>query len=199
MAALWPELFGRAGWPFAPGRSALRSAAVPMHDRLMIRDDIRVRRVAHCDTEELERFYAELSADSRVLRFHGASRGISHHQAEQFAAADHRLRDGFVAVTAGRIVGHIVLEPMGECTEELGIAVDDGVQDHGVGSLLFGAALASARLRGVRRIVAWVMAGNGTMRHLLAGSHHPFTLGWEGSVARYVLEVPIVIARPVAA
>jgi N-acetylglutamate synthase-like GNAT family acetyltransferase len=165
----------------------------------MIRDDIRVRRVAPGDTGELERLYAELSAGSRVLRFHGASRGISHNQAEQFATADHRLRDGFVAVAGGRIVGHIVLEPMGEGTEELGIAVDDVVQDHGVGSLLFGAALASARLRGVRRIVAWVMAGNSTMRHLLASSHHPFTIGWEGSVARYELEVGTVVPRPVAA
>lgn len=75
----------------------------------MVRDDIRVRRVVPGDAAELERFYAELSAESRVLRFHGASRGIRHAQAEKFAAADHQQCDSFVAVAGGRIVGHIVL------------------------------------------------------------------------------------------
>jgi GNAT superfamily N-acetyltransferase len=178
---------------------ALGSAALATHDQPMVRDDIRVRRVAPGDAAELERFYAELSADSRVSRFHSASRGISREQAEEFAAADHRRRDGFVAVAGGRIVGHLVLEPMGEGTEELAVAVDDRVQHHGVGTLLLAAAVASARLRGVRCIVGWVRAENGAMRHLLAASHHRLRLGWEGSVARYELEVPLVMPRRAAA
>lgn len=165
----------------------------------MIRDDIRVRRVASGDAPELERFYAQLTADSRVSRFHGASRGISHQQAEWFAAADHRRRDGFVAVADGRIVGHLVLEPLGSGDEELAVAVDDGVQHHGVGTLLLVAAIASARLRGIRRLVAWVMAENGAMRHLLTTSHHPLRLGWDGPVARYELEVPPAVPGVAAA
>jgi N-acetylglutamate synthase-like GNAT family acetyltransferase len=165
----------------------------------MVRDDIRVRRVAPGDAAELERFYAELSADSRVTRFHSASRGISHEQAEQFAAADHWRRDGFVAVAGGRIVGHLVLEPMGEGTEELAVAVDDRVQHHGVGTLLLVAAVASARLRGIRRLVAWVRAENGAMRHLLSASHHPLCLGWEGLLAKYELEMPLDLPRLAAA
>lgn len=155
----------------------------------MVRDDIRVRRVASRDAPGLERFYAELSADSRVSRFHRACRGINHEQAEKFAAADHRRHDGFVAVADGRIVGHLVLEPISSGTEELAVAVDDRVQHHGVGTLLLVAALASARLRGIRRLVAWVKAENGATRHLLGASHHALRLGWEGSVARYELEV----------
>lgn len=188
-----------AGWPFARGRSALGSAAPATHDQHMVRDDIRVRRVAPGDAAELERFYAELSADSRVTRFHSASRGISHEQAEEFAAADHRRREGFVAVAGGGIVGHLVLEPMGEGIEELAVAVDDRVQDHGVGTLLLAAAVASARLRGVRCIVGWVMGENGAMRHLLAASHHTIRLGWEGPVARYELEVPAAMPGRAAA
>ncbi|MEO7296558.1 MAG: GNAT family N-acetyltransferase [Candidatus Limnocylindria bacterium] len=165
----------------------------------MVRDDIRVRRVAPGDAPELERFYAELSADIRVSRFHSASRRISHAQAEVFAAADHWRRDGFVAVAGGRIVGHLVLEPMGEGTEELAVAVDDRVQHHGVGTLLLGAGVASARLRGVQRIVGWVMVENGAMRHLLVASHHRLRVSWEGSVARYELEVPPAMSGRAAA
>ncbi len=161
----------------------------------MFGDDIRVRRVAPEDAIDLRRFYAELSADSRQSRFHCASRGISHDQAEQFAAADHRRRDGFVAVAGGRILGHVMLEPIGQGIEELAVAVDDRVRHHGVGTLLLAAAVGSARLRGARGIVAWVMSENGAMRRLIGASHHPVRLGWEGLVARYELEMPPI--RPV--
>lgn len=71
------------------------------------------------------------------------------------------------------------------------MAVDDHLQHHGVGTLLLLAAVASARLRGVRRLVAWVRSENGAMRHLLAASHHPLSVMWEGLVARYELAVPL--------
>jgi GNAT superfamily N-acetyltransferase len=165
----------------------------------MVHDDIRVRRVCPTDAPELERFYAELSPDSRVTRFHGASRGIDHLQAVGFAGADHLHRDGFVAVAGVRIAGHLVLEPMGQGIEELAVAVDDRFQHHGVGTLLLGAAIASARLRHVRRLVAWVMVDNVAMRRLLAGGHYPMRIDWEGSVARYELDVPPDLPGSIAA
>jgi L-amino acid N-acyltransferase YncA len=161
--------------------------------------DIRIRRIGAGDADELERFYAGLSAESRASRFHAALRGIEHAQAEKFAAADHRRRDGFVAVQAGRIVGHLVLEPLSDRAEELAVAVDDRVQHHGIGTLLLAAAITSARLRGVERLVAWVRSENAPMRHLLASSRHALRLGWDGSVARYELSVsPAPIGRAAA-
>jgi N-acetylglutamate synthase-like GNAT family acetyltransferase len=165
----------------------------------MVHDNIGVRRVVPGDAAELERFYAELSADSRASRFHGACRGIDHEQADDFAAADHRRRDGCVAVGDGQIVGHLVLEPLGRGTEELALAVDDRLQHHGVGTLLLVAGIASARLRRIQRLVAWVRAENGAMRHLLLASRHPLRLTWEGLVARYELAVPSAHDRPAAA
>jgi GNAT superfamily N-acetyltransferase len=164
----------------------------------MVRDDIRVRRVVPGDAAELERFYAELSADSRVSRFHGASRGIRHSQAEEFAAADHVHREGFTAALGSRIIGHLVLEPLAEGVEEVALAVDDHLQHHGVGTLLLTAAIASARLRGIERLVAWVRPGNGAMRHLLATSGHPLRLTWEGPIARFELSVQVRPAGLVA-
>jgi GNAT superfamily N-acetyltransferase len=83
--------------------------------------------------------------------------------------------------------------------EELAVAVDDRFQHHGVGTLLFAAAFASARLRGVERLVAWVMATNGPMRRLLASSRHGLRLTWDGLTARYELTVPPAVAGPAAA
>ena len=95
------------------------------------------------------------------------------------------MRDGFVAVADGRIVGHLVLEPLGPSMEELAVAVEDGTQHRGIGTLLMAAAAASARLR----LVAWVKADNRAMQHLLSGSKHPFRVRWDGSVARYELDL----------
>lgn len=157
----------------------------------MASDDITVRRVRAGDANRLETFYARLSEDSRAARFRGASRGISHERAEQLSAADHRRRDGFIAELDGQVVGHLLLEPVSPGVEELAVAVADAVQHHGVGSLLMAAAVASARLRGVGRLVAWIRPDNVAMRRLFTGTSHPATLvSWDGSDACYELEVP---------
>jgi GNAT superfamily N-acetyltransferase len=161
-----------------------------IHDRHMVRDDIRVRRICPGDLTDLELFYRDLSSDSRQLRFHGAGRGISRAAAERFAAADHVVRDGFVAVKDGRIVGHLVLEPLGPGAEELALAVADGTQHYGIGTLLMVAAIASARLRSVSRLVALVKAENLAMHRLLAGGRHGLRVSWDGAVARYELALP---------
>jgi GNAT superfamily N-acetyltransferase len=162
-------------------------------------DDIRVRRVVPNDAAELERFYARLSPESRFRRFHAACRGIPHELARSFAEADHRHRDGFVAVAGGRIVGHAALESCGDGSEELAVAVDDRLQRRGIGILLLAAALASARLRGVGRLVAWVQGENAGMRGLLARAGHSLQVSWDGPVARYELAVSPVLRRRVAA
>ena len=157
----------------------------------MARDDIKVRWVRTGDAKRLETFYAGLSDDNRAARFHGACRGINHSQAEHFSAADHRLRDGFIAERGGQVVGHLVLEPVSPGVEELGVAVADDVQHHGVGSLLMAAAVASARVRGVGRLVAWIRPDNEAMRRLFTGtSHRAVLLGWDGFDAHYELQVP---------
>jgi L-amino acid N-acyltransferase YncA len=157
----------------------------------MARDDITVRRVGATDANRLEAFYAGLSVDSRVARFRGACRGISHRQAEAYSAADHVRRDGFVAELGETIVGHLVLEPVSAGVEELGIAVADGLQHHGVGELLMAAAVASARLRGVDRLLAWIRPDNEPMRRLFTGTSHPTRLvDGDGFDLCYELSVP---------
>ncbi|HEV7200398.1 MAG TPA: GNAT family N-acetyltransferase [Candidatus Limnocylindria bacterium] len=157
----------------------------------MARDDITVRWVRAEDAARLEAFYSALTDDSRAARFHGACRGISHERAAHDSTADHHHRDGFVAEYEGRIVGHLVLEPMRAGAEEVAVAVADDLQHHGVGSLLMAAAVASARLRGVRHLQAWIRPDNEAMRRLFTGTSRPTHLiAWDGYDARYELDVP---------
>ncbi len=162
----------------------------------MASDDITIRRVRAGDASRLEGFYAGLSEDSRAARFRGACRGISHEWAEQFSMADHHRRDGFIAEFEGQVVGHLVLEPVSPGVEELAVAVADAVQHHGVGSLLMAAAVASARLRGVSRLEAWIRPDNVAMRRLFTGtSHRAVVAECDGSDARYELEVPYALPK----
>lgn len=158
----------------------------------MIDDDIRVRRVRPDDAGELERLYAGLSESSRRLRFLRDAHPVTRRDAAAFASVDHRHRDGFVAIRGSRVVGHLALEPRGVGVDEIAVVVDDRIQGRGVGTLLLAAGLASARLRGISWLIAWVVAENRMARRLLEGTHHHVRRFWEGQVARYEIQVPPV-------
>lgn len=153
-------------------------------------DDIRIRRVRPDDGPALEQLYAGISDASRRLRFHGRPGRVGSRTVTAFIAGSAR-GDGFVATRGDRIVGHLMLEPRGGGIDELAVVVDDRVQHRGVGSLLIAAALASARLRAVPTLVAWVLAENRVARRLLEGSHHRTRRFWEGHVVRYEIDVPL--------
>lgn len=168
------------------------------HHGTMAGDDVRIRRIAADDAPALERFYEALSQDSRRARFHAVTRGISHAQAGAFASADHVHRDGFVATLNGQLVGHLMLEAVSPGTEELALAVADAAQHHGVGTLLVAAGVASARMRQVHRLIAWVNADNGAMRALLEDLPYPATVFWSESLACYELQLPDAEGRSAA-
>jgi len=115
-----------------------------------------IRAIRPADVVPLERFYAELSPDSRDARFHGGARGIEDRAARTFCGPDHVHREGLVAVERQgrreRIVGHLCLEPLGSQDVEMAVAVADAWQHHGIGLALLSAALEWARLHGFRRV-----------------------------------------------
>jgi acetyltransferase len=136
--------------------------------------EITIRSTLSTDAEALERFYADLSEDSRHLRFFGCSRGISHPQATSFCTPDHEHREGFVAVRTSDdgktvIVGHLCLEPADGRTAEVAIAVADGFQRQGIGRRLMASGIDWARSVGITRLTAMTLATNGAIHRLIAG------------------------------
>ena len=59
---------------------------------------VTVRQIAAMDSAGLERFYAELSDDSRAMRFLGATRPLDPARSQAFCTLDHEHREGFVAM-----------------------------------------------------------------------------------------------------
>ena len=137
--------------------------------------DVRVRRIRTTDAPAIERFYADLSAESRRTRFFAVGAGLSHRQSVSFCTPDHDHREGFVAVASQaapgveRMVGHLCLEPAGPGVAEVAIAVADGSQHHGIGRRLMEAGIEWARAEGYTRLTATTFAGNAPIHRLLAG------------------------------
>lgn len=137
---------------------------------------ILVRPARFRDAAGLEDFYARLSAESRAMRFMGATSGISTAQAIAFATAANRGGDGFVALEreTGRMVGHICLAPLRAGVEEVGVAVEDAFQRRGIGRALLRAAIGSARRREVITLEARMLPGNHAIHGLLQRAGIPW-------------------------
>ena len=156
-----------------------------------------VRAISPGDEVALEAFYAALSPDSREARFHGAA-SIGERAAHAFCVAEGHGRHGVVAEALdsdGRwvIVGHLCLEPLGDGTAELAVAVADRWQHHGVGRALLREALAWAPRHGVHVLVASVRWSNAPMLRLLRSTGRPVTYGTEDGG---VLDVSLSITEP---
>lgn len=157
-----------------------------------------VRPIRPADGEALERFYRELSAESRWARFFGATLGLNSDQSRFFCTPDHRHREGFVAVAPAtaqqpaRVVGHLCLEPDGAHAAEVAIAVADAFQGRGIGRRLMSAGLEWASREGIETLTATMLEGNIAIRRLLIGLGLPVTCRPIGSS---VLAVTIDVRR----
>jgi GNAT superfamily N-acetyltransferase len=141
---------------------------------------IRIRPIRPADQNALRAFYASLSPESRWTRFLGPTSGIGTGQSADFCHPDHTHREGFVAVAGparrpDRIVGHVCVEPDGNRTSEIAVAVADDLQGRGIGRRLVEAAVSWARIDGIDALTATMLAGNPAIQRLLAGLGLPST------------------------
>ena len=146
---------------------------------------VRIRRIRRTDSDALERFYAELSADSRILRFLGAAGAVGHARSQTFCTTDHEHREGFVAVAcepggSERIVGHLCVEPDAADSAEIAIAVADAFQHQGIGRRLLRAAVDWASRVGLRRLDATAFATNSSIVRLIRSAGAPVRIDWRG-------------------
>jgi L-amino acid N-acyltransferase YncA len=152
------------------------SGVFPPHldETVTLRDGtrVRVRPIVPTDAGRLVAAYDKLGADSRYQRFFSARQVLPPDWARFLATVDYRTRLALVVEAPGdpeTIIAVARYEPAGAPdTAEVAFVVQDGWQDRGLGSLLFGRLLAAAAGNGIRRFRAWVLADNRRMLDLIA-------------------------------
>ena len=126
------------------------------------------------DLGALRDFFAELSVQTRYLRFFGPVTPSQALLRQLCGLAD--TIDAVVAVRSGVIVGHAMAVdrtgPEGSRVTDIGVVVADAWQGRGLGSALMRALVTGARARGVTLMEMDVLDGN---RHVLdmITSHWP--------------------------
>lgn len=172
---------GVISWPplaitDAQGRCTGAWQASRYRERLLMRDgrSLRLRPAHHGDAPLLQRFFAELSPRSRLLRFHGAIRHLPDAAARQLSTQIAARHVALVALADGPdgepllcAEARYAIEPERADEAEFGIAVADDWQQLGLGRALLLRLALHARTSGVQRLRGSVMAGNEPMLALM--------------------------------
>ncbi len=139
-----------------------------------------------------------MSEESRRLRFLSVSTRFGEKDSRYLCGPDHQHREGFVAVlqgnggmsyAAGRIVGHVCIEPCGSGEMEIAIAVADRFQGRGIGHRLVDEAIGWAVAHGIGRVWAWSAWDNRPIRRLFESLHRPLHFGTSSGAVETVIDL----------
>ena len=143
--------------------------------RVVLRDGTlaRMRPIRSDDAPRLVSLYERLSRDTRYHRFFSVRQRLPPDWARFLANVDHRSRLALVVESPDdpeALIAVARYEPVAEepGTAEVAFVVQDGWQDRGLGTILFGELLAAAAMNGIERFRAWVLADNRRMLDLIA-------------------------------
>ena len=118
------------------------------------------------DRDAIVEFYERMSEHSRYLRFSSATSSERAGALESHATVDLEHHFAVVAELGDRIVAVASYYTFTEGVAEVAFSVADDQQGRGLGTILLEYLAAAAREQGIRRFVAWVLAGNQPMLHV---------------------------------
>lgn len=174
---------------------ARRQAGLPRTRTLIPAPDdavsgrIAIRPARTADRDAIREFLAGLSPRTRYLRFFTGAPGVGTAMLRLLAGGG-ASTDALVATEADAIIGHAMAAdttaPSGEQVTDIGVAVTDRCQGHGIGSALIRELMARARARGASTVAMDVLAENRRVLAMVAR-------GWPA--ARYDQSGPYVTIR----
>ncbi|MGC4805502.1 GNAT family N-acetyltransferase [Micromonospora sp. DT233] len=122
------------------------------------------------DAPQIVAMHSRFSERTRYLRYFSPYPRIPERDLRRFVVVDHRDREAFVVLAAGRIVAVGRYERLGpEAPEaEVAFVVEDAYQGRGIGSVLLEHLADAARRVGIVHFVAEVLPANGAMLRVFA-------------------------------
>jgi acetyl coenzyme A synthetase (ADP forming)-like protein len=173
------------------------TATYPAHREatVVLRDGstLTVRPIRPEDAAGLARFYSTLSLESRVFRFFAAVTNADS-SVKRMVEVDYTTSYGIVAVAGADalIVCHAMYVQIAPRKAELALAVSDGYQGRGVGTILLGQLAEAAAAAGIDTLEAVVLPENHRMLDVLRESGFPVHARSEPGEIR--AEIPTRIA-----
>jgi acetate---CoA ligase (ADP-forming) len=152
----------------------MQARAVPADVDVVLSDGstVRVRPAAERDLLRLERFFSNLSTESRTLRFFSPVKDLSW-AARRFLDVDGHDRYSLVAIHGEDIVGHAFYAVREPGQAEIAFAIADSFQGMGLGTILLGHLAAHAAGVGITEFLADVLPENHRMLSLFRESGFP--------------------------
>jgi acyl-CoA synthetase (NDP forming)/GNAT superfamily N-acetyltransferase len=177
------------------------TAAYPRHWEadVLLRDGqvAHLRPISVEDRDLLVDFYAQVSAESKYLRFFAPMPELSERDLLRFTHVDHRDRVAFVLTVADKMlaVGRFDRIPPEEARDkdvveaEVAFLVQDAHQGRGIANLLLEHLAQAGRERGVERFVADVLPQNRRMIQTFREAGYHVEGGYEDGVMRLVFPI----------
>lgn len=139
----------------------LRPTVVCLHDGRRVF----IRPIRPDDATRLQALHRRHSPQTRRLRFFSAMPELSTGLAARFANVDFRTRAAFVATLEGDDAIRAVAryDALSEDKAEVAFVIEDELQGHGLGSVLFRMLAEHARAMGYTRLMAMTLAENQAM------------------------------------
>lgn len=153
---------------------------------------VQIRPVRPDDVDAHRRFLARVGSRSLYQRFFRVKESFSDEEVRRFTDVDYTDRMALVAVHDGEIVGvgrYDVVPERETRSAEVAFLVEDAFQGRGIGTLLLQHLTAYARLQGIERFEAFVLADNMPMLRLFRNSGYRLTR--ELAEGIYSIEFPL--------
>jgi acyl-CoA synthetase (NDP forming)/RimJ/RimL family protein N-acetyltransferase len=153
-----------------------------------------LRPISGEDAQRLVDFYAQVSAESKYLRFFAPMPTLSERDVKRFTHVDHQDRVAFVLTVADKIiaVGRFdrIKPPDGTGDEaEVAFLVQDAHQGRGIAQLLLEHLAQAGRERGVKKFVAEVLPENQRMSQIFSEAGYQVAGGFEEGVMRFEFSI----------
>jgi RimJ/RimL family protein N-acetyltransferase len=156
----------------------------------LVRCAFNVRPITPSDADALVRFHGQLSDRTIQLRYFNLHRNLAPEEVEHLTSVDGLNRAAYVVEYEGQIIGVGRYDRCDKpCRAEVAFVVADEFQHHGLGTMLLGRLVETAKHASIGEFCASVLAENAAMLAVFHCAGYPFTEERIGDVIELTLEI----------
>jgi GNAT superfamily N-acetyltransferase len=156
----------------------------------LVRCAFNVRPITPSDADALVRFHEELSDQTIRLRYFNLHRNLAPEEVAHLTCVDGLSRVAYVVEYEGEIIGVGRYDRCDKpCRAEVAFVVADEFQHHGLGAMLLGRLVETAKHAAIGEFCASVLAENAIMLAVFHSAGYPFTEERIGDVVELTMEI----------